>query len=1478
MISALVSSSFGQTTVSCSALKHAFKTATLTDQSTGCCGKTKSGVVDASSCVASTDDVASLKEEVKTLRQDTLVSLSEAGLPMSEHFRTVVGDITATAKSSLFLKTFYDPSVHPSDTNATLARVRLTDAWSKDRPFSTQKNTFIGPKAINGFLNRQEFEEFDVFVEDGYTWVQPVYTEKMRAEYDALTEHLGFDPTTAWSRGTNGMTGPTARYGIGYTYSAGARVDLKEDGKTSIVSSALPDDAGGKRYMELTMRVSMPHLSKEFATDTDMLFMEVLASVDASKYAPPNPKDAPSSMNATACHTTEEYGTRCYLTGQRDGRADLVGSNGGWGTTLEEPADFTVAAHRVREIEETFVKYTPRMYVRDMVYPPNLICGSPGAGETPVAKTVQVDGQDVVVHVCPDGSWLWDDAWWARFIGRDDLYLMRGGADSKAPYQSEVKFLYDTDADDKTHGPYSVSAMFDGVPNCFQASYGAGGTTPGYHLFGGKKALLPDGSIVDVKENLNLPECTGDSFYKAPMSEGHLPKLVNMMRSANYIKDEPFTTLGDMRWETFDALPHRWTTDGIRAAKMASPVPVHKEEIVPTSYPSANPPMLQTYPPGVFRGSESDLANHVTKRVHILPVTVDGEDRTAAVSVYQPVEDGSDTDLLLYLYHAEGIADDRDSDNNYMHQLALSMDMPVVAFRPPGTNTFDGPTRRVRYDGWVGSALRTLGMDKRTVHILCYTRGCSGAEMMLKNGDMEGIRVKNAYYGAAVVSGPQDTVPYFKGGYPGMYLHDSERTLRERLDNVYDAVQQDGTRYVTAGTDDVGGVVQEVLYSIVYELTFGNFWEEMNSQFRSLFTGSGSGTVNAWKGALPTFEGGGHDAAKLSIESMFVNPTTSKPSYPNYGILSGRPETTVVTLSPDDTISVPILRKHTRGPGASNPDSPSVEDVPGAVLMMSPSLPESLRAKGHLAGIHWASRAMHRSEESVLKEGSVTPWYGETLLDAKVNTMVTEYGLDRSRLVFTLLAGIMFAYDTPTVAEWDAYVAGNMPSPPVTMYSLHVQKNAEKFLPTPGHVFPEWQIKDDAGQGFDAPNTVKPRLMTNVHTHIASQIKDHFLERGYNLTQILDGSDNVLYAESLKTTSLSGTNPRGYAMLTVLGENAVQTYAYVIFNASLPIPRQEDTNVYFSSGAITQMFQRPSTQNDNAHAYPYHASNNLVSLFSHPEMRERGFLPNGKTIYMHTQASVDAMEAVSYLSDMYSSIPGADMDYHEVGNLIYFRVQSSVLKKASTIHPEYSSKYKKSTIQLWGINHPGTSRYGDTCTTLNTDYCGEDSDGFKAFTNPFLPNSVCTSSDRSGCVLSSGQACPLTCMRSGINHPGTSRYSDTCATLNTDYCGEDSDGLKTFTNPFLPNSVCTSSDRSGCALSSGQACPQTCGRAGFNHPGTDRFGSTCATVNTEYCQPDSTFLVMTNPFLPDTVCTSSDRIGCALNTYQACPQTCGAVA
>ena len=55
-------------------------------------------------------------------------------------------------------------------------------------------------------------------------------------------------------------------------------------------------------------------------------------------------------------------------------------------------------------------------------------------------------------------------------------------------------------------------------------------------------------------------------------------------------------------------------------------------------------------------------------------------------------------------------------------------------------------------------------------------------------------------------------------------------------------------------------------------------------------------------------------------------------------------------------------------------------------------------------------------------------------------------------------------------------------------------------------------------------------------------------------------------------------------------------------------------------------------------------------------------------------------------------------------------------------------------------------------------------------------------------------------------------------------------------------------------------------------------GQTCATVNTEYCQPDSTFLVMTNPFLPDTVCTSSDRSGCVLNTYQACPQTCGAVA
>jgi hypothetical protein len=275
-------------------------------------------------------------------------------------------------------------------------------------------------------------------------------------------------------------------------------------------------------------------------------------------------------------------------------------------------------------------------------------------------------------------------------------------------------------------------------------------------------------------------------------------------------------------------------------------------------------------------------------------------------------------------------------------------------------------------------------------------------------------------------------------------------------------------------------------------------------------------------------------------------------------------------------------------------------------------------------------------------------------------------------------------------------------------------------------------------------------------------------------------------------------------------------------------------------------------------------------------MKERGVLPNGKTIYIHTEESVALMKAVNGLKDMYSPVVGADIDYHEFGNIHYFGMSPSILSKADLIHPDYSSKYRLKYATLWGINHPGTSRFGDTCDTIDSKYCNEGYDASKGFTNPFLPDTVCTGSDRSGCALSTGQACPLTCMRAGINHPGSSRFGDTCDAIDTQYCDEVWDGSKTFTNPFLPDMVCTQASRGGCALSTGQACPQTCGRPGFNHPGTDRWGTNCTTVNTQYCAPGYS-KGFTNPFLPDTVCTSADRSGCALSSREACPQRCAGV-
>lgn len=1465
--------SIAENTVKCSAIKKLYQTATLTDQSTGCCSQ-HDGAVDTSSCVASSTEVDALKHEVETLRKNTRVSLSEAGLPMSDNFQKVVGDISATAKSSLFLKTFYDPSVHPSDTNATLARVRLTDAWSKDQPFSTQSDVFIGPHAIAGFLNKQQYEEFEVFVEDGYTWIRPTFTESMRKEYDALHEFLGFSTFTPWQpRSQPSQVGPQAKYTIGFSYSVGARKDVSADG-TPVVTSAFPSDTGGKRYIEFTTRLSHDYAKNNKAADTDLTFLEWVSSTDAAKHSPPVPKFInPTNPNETKCHTTGEYGTRCYFVGNTVGWADKGAANQGYDVSATNPAKFVATAWRVRETEETFFKFTPRMYIRDDdVYPINVGCTE---AQYIVTKNVtDSDGNEVEVHACAEDKNYFIDGWSSRFVS-DDLYVMRGGKNAKAPFQSEITLLYDTQAEDTTHGTASVSLMFDGVPVCGQAGYTAGAYTEGFNPFAGKKLLFPSGEVRDIKNLLNLPPCTGDSFYKAPVASDILPKLFNTMVAGDFFGEQ--LSVGDVRWETFDALPHRWTTDGIRAAKMASPVPVHKEDIVPTSYP-ADPPMLQTFPPGVFRNAESDLASHVTKRVHILPVSVGGEERTAAVTVYEPVEHGSTNDVFLYVYHAEGTpVDDLDSDNNYMHQFALSMDMPVVAFRPPGTNTFDGPTKRVRYDGWVGSALRTLGLANRNMHVLCYTRGCNGAELMMKDeADMQGIRIKAAYYGAAFVTGPWEQVPYIPGYLEAVYLSDASKSLRQRTDAVYDAIHQYGTRYTPANSDDTSSILNDALYDIAYALTFGNFWDEMLPYYRSMFTGQRQSTVQAWKNTLTaTFASGNHAAAKDALASLFTDGSVV-PSYPSFVIVSGRPEKTIVGLSPDDAISRLMLRKHTRGDGASHPDAPSVEDVPGVMVVMSPSLPTPFKSAGHSLGIHVASRAMHLSEESVLKEGSVTPWYGETLLDAKVDVMVSEYGLDRSRLVFSLYGGIVFAYDAPTVAEWDAYVAGTMSEPrPVTMYALYVQKNLDKFIPAPGHTFPEWQLKDAAGvePSWDAPNTVTPRMMTNVHTHIAPQIKAHFLERGYNLTQLLDGSDNVLYAESLKTTSLTGTNPRGYAMLTVLGDNAVQTYAYVGFNASFPIPEQSDTNTYFQDERIAYVFQQADTQYDNSHEYPYHAATHPLSLFHHPEMKERGVLPNGKTIYVHTEESVALMKAVDGLKDMYSPAAGADIDYHEFGNIHNFRVASSILSKASVIHPDYSSKYIQNKVTLWGINHPGTSRFGDTCDTLDIEYCGEGYDSFKGYTNPFLPDAVCTNQDRSGCALSSGQACPLTCMRAGINHPGTNRFGDTCDMVDTQYCDEAWDVSKTFTNPFLPDAVCTGTSRDGCTLSTGQACPQTCGRSGFDHPGTDRFNTNCATFDTQYCAPAG-IKAFTNPFLPDTVCTATDRSGCALSSREACPQRC----
>jgi len=1475
MLPLLAAAPLAQTTVSCSALKQAFQTATLTDNSVGCCAKSQSGIIDASTCVPSTDEVNALKKEVEELQKTTRVTLSEAELPMSDHFRTIAGGIAATAKSPLFHRTFQDPHSHPADTNDTLARVRLTDAWSKDQPFSTQSDVFIGPHAIAGFLNKQQYEEFEVFVEDGYTWIRPKFTESMKAEYDALHESIGFSTFTSWAPGSQpSQVGPKARYAIGFAYSVGARKDVSADG-TPVVTSAFPSDTGGKRYIEFTTRISHDYANVD---KTNLLtFLEWMSSTDAAKHSPPVPKFInPTNPNETKCHTTEEYGTRCYFVGNTDGWSDYGAANHGYDISYANPAKFVGTAYRIRETEETFFKFTPRMYIRDDdVYPVNMDCTE---GRYIVTKTVtDANGNEVEVHACAEDKHYFIDGWSSRFVS-DDMYVMRGGKDAKVPFQSEITLLYDTQAEDTTHGTASVSLMFDGVPVCGPAQYTAGGYTEGFQPFAGKKVLLPSGEILEVGNNLNLPPCTGDSFYKAPVSPDILPKLFNTIKTGDFFGEQ--ISVGDVRWETFDALPHRWTTDGIRAGKLASPVPAAKEAIVPTSYTSANPPMLQTFPPGVFRGAESDLANHVTKRVHILPVTVGGESRTAAVTVYEPVEDGSSNDVLLYLYHADSPpADDRDADNNYMHQFALSMDMPVVAFRPPGTNTFDGPTKRIRYDGWVGSALRTLGLSNRNVHILCYTRGCNGAELMMKDEtDMQGIRIKAAYYGAAFVTGPWEQVPYIPGYMQGVYLNDPSKTLRERTDAVYDAIYQHGTRYTPAGSDNTHSILNDALFEVAYSITFGQLWDEMLPSFRSMFTGQRSSTVSAWRNALTaTFASGDHTAAKDALASMFEDGS-AVPSYTSFVTLSGRPEKTIVALSPDDLISRPILRRHTRGENAPDPDAPSVEDVPGAILVLSPSLPTPFKSAAHYAGIHAASRAMHLSDESVLKESSVLPWFGETLLDAKVDALVSEYGLDRSRLVFALYGGVVLAYDTPTVAEWNSYVAGTMSEPrPVTMYSLYIQKNPDKFLPTPGHTFPEWNIKDAAGvePSFDAPNTVVPRLMTNVHTHIAPQIKAHFLERGYNLTQLLDGSDNVLYAESLKTTSLSSTNPRGYAMLTVLGDNAVQTYAYVGFNASLPIPEQNDTNAYFQDASITYVRQWPVTQNDNPHTYPYHAATHPLSLFHHPEMKERGVLPNGKTIYVHTEESVALMKAVDGLKDMYSPVAGADIDYHEFGNIHFFGVASSILSKTGVIHPDYGSKYTQQEATLWGINHPGTSRYGDTCDTVDTQYCDEGYDTFKSFTNPFFPDTVCTQADTSGCALSTGQACPLTCNRAGINHPGSSRFGDTCDTVDTQYCDEGYDGIKSYTNPFLPDTVCTQASRGGCALSTGQACPQTCGRPGFDHPGTDRWGTNCATFDTKYCDEGYDGIKsFTNPFLPDAVCTAVDRSGCALSSREACPQRC----